>query len=81
MTTHKTLQLKQIGNSLGIILPVDILAELGVRREVGATISLDTCPTTGRLEMSAEDPEFRRKLDALREVTGHYGDTLRELAK
>jgi putative addiction module antidote len=81
MATHKTLQLKQIGNSLGVILPVDVLTELGVRREVGATIALDTCPATGRLEMSAEDPEFRRKLDALRKVMGHYDDALRELAK
>ncbi len=81
MATHKTLQLKKIGNSFGVILPVDVLDELGVRREVGATISLDTCPTTGRLELSAEDPEFRRKLDSLRKVMDHYGDAFRELAK
>lgn len=81
MTIHKTLRLKQIGDSFGVILPVEILEQLGVRREVGATISIDTCPATGRLELSAENPEFRRRLDALREVMGHYDDTLRELSK
>lgn len=81
MIIRKTLHLKQIGNSLGVILPVDVLNELGVRREVGATIALETCPATGRIEMSAEDPEFRQKLDALRRVMGQYDDALRELAK
>ena len=81
MDTPKTLKLKAIGNSLGVILPKDVLAEIGVKRQAGETIVLQRCPTTGKLEISADNPDFRKKLDALRRVMDHYDDALRELAK
>ena len=80
-TTPKTLRLTAIGNSLGVILPVDVLEDLGVKRQVGETIVLRRCPTSQRLELSAEDDDFQKKLAALREVVAHYDDALRELAK
>lgn len=82
MDTPKTLKLKAIGNSLGVILPKDVLAEIGVKRKAGETIVLTKCSVTGRLEISApEDPEFRRKLEVLRRVIENHDDALRELAK
>jgi putative addiction module antidote len=81
MDTPKTLHLTNIGNSLGVILPRDVLADLGIKREAGEAIILHRCPTSGRLEMSGENPDFRRKLEALRKVMEHYDDTLRELAR
>jgi antitoxin component of MazEF toxin-antitoxin module len=79
--TPRTLSLREIGNSLGVILPREILADLGVKPEAGATLVVHRCTTTGRLELSAEDAEFTRKLDALRKVMAHFHDTFRELAK
>ncbi len=79
--TPRTLNLREIGNSLGVILPREILADLGVKPEAGATLVVHRCTTTGRLELSAEDAEFTRKLDALRKVIDHYDDAFRELAK
>ncbi len=81
MDTPRTLRLTTIGNSLGVILPRDVLSELGVKWEAGEAITLHRCPTSNRLEMSAENPDFRRKLAALRRVMEHYDDALRELAK
>ena len=81
LTTPRTLRLTAIGNSLGVILPVDVLADLGVKREVGASIVLWRCQVSNRLELSAEDSDFHRKLAALRDVVEHYDDALRELAK
>lgn len=81
LTTPKTLHLTQIGDSLGVVLPVEVLDELGVRRSVGEAIVLRRCATSRRLELSGEDSNFQKKLDALREVVEHYDDALRELAK
>ncbi len=81
LTTPKTLRLTQIGNSLGVILPVEVLDDLGVKRRAGERLILSRCPTSQRLELSVENGDFQDKLAALREVVEHYEDALRELAK
>ena len=81
LTTPKILRLTAIGNSLGVILPVDVLDDLGVKRQVGESLVLQRCASSQRLELSAENRDFQKKLTALREIVEHYDDALRELAK
>lgn len=81
LNTPKTLRLISIGNSLGVILPVDVLDDLGIKRKVGESLVLQRCSASQRLELSAENRDFQKKLAALREVVEHYDDALRELAK
>lgn len=76
-----TLKLRPIGNSLGVVLPKAVLAKLGMKGQPGETLVLRQCKTSDSLEISSEDPEFKKKLDALRWVLENHDDVLRELAK
>jgi putative addiction module antidote len=67
----------QIGNSVGIVLPKEVLAAL--HAEKGDTLTLNTTPDGVRI--SAYDPEVQKQVDAGREVMRDYRDTLRALAK
>jgi putative addiction module antidote len=67
----------QIGNSLGVVLPKEVVERLGIAR--GQMLSLSE--TTNGLELSAFDPEFEDQMRAAEEIMDRYRDTLRELAK
>jgi len=67
----------QIGNSLGVVLPKDVVDRLGIAR--GQVLSLSE--TTNGLELSAFDPEFEEQMRMAEEIMDRYRDTLRELAK
>ncbi len=67
----------QIGNSLGVVLPKDIVEKLGIAR--GQMLSLSE--TANGLELSAFDPEFEEQMQVAEEIMDRYRDTLRELAK
>jgi putative addiction module antidote len=71
------LKVKKIGNSAGVILPKELLAELGT--DVGGTLSVVRTPRG--IELSAAQPDFDRQMAAAREVMVRYRDALRELAK
>lgn len=79
--TPKTLYLKKFGNSFGLILPIEVLTAMGAKRQEGEPIVLRRCPTSGRLEISAEDSEFARKLEVLREIMEEDDDVFTELAR
>jgi putative addiction module antidote len=72
-----TLKITQIGNSLGLILPREIVDRL--RLEKGETVSVVETPQG--IEITPFDPDFDRKLEAARKVTKRYRNALRELAK
>jgi putative addiction module antidote len=74
-----TIQLKitQIGNSLGLILPKEILTAL----KVSKGDSLMCSETTNGVQLTPYDPEVARQLEAGREFAKEYRDTLRALAK
>jgi putative addiction module antidote len=74
---HDTLKIIKIGNSAGVILPKELLKELGV--EVGGTLSVTRTPRG--IELSASDPEFDAQMRAAREIMLRYRDALRKLAK
>lgn len=74
---NATLKITRIGNSAGIILPKEVLTQLGA--EVGETLSVVTTPRG--IELSVEEPDFEAQMAAAREVMVRRRRALRELAK
>jgi putative addiction module antidote len=72
-----TLKITQIGNSLGLILPKEIVERL--RLEKGESVSVVETPQG--IEITPFDPDFDKKLEAAGKVTKRYRNALRELAK
>ncbi|WP_428533593.1 AbrB/MazE/SpoVT family DNA-binding domain-containing protein [Rhodopila sp.] len=71
------LKLTQIGNSVGVILPREMLAKLGMAK--GDTIYAIDQPDGVRLTIA--DPDFAAQMDVAREVMKQRRAVLRELAK
>ena len=74
---NKPLKLIAIGNSTGVILPKELLRELGV--EQGASISYVRTPAG--VELRPTDPDFEAQMKVAREVMHRHRAALRELAK
>jgi len=72
-----TLKLTQIGNSVGVILPKDVLARL--KLEKGDSVFL-TDAANGVL-LTPYDPEFEAQMDEARNIMKRRRNVLRELAK
>jgi putative addiction module antidote len=73
----QALKLTQIGNSVGLILPKEVLARL--KLEKGDTVYLTDAP--GAVTITPHDPVFETQMDAARKVMKSRRDVLRELAK
>ncbi len=73
----QALKLTQIGNSVGVILPKEVLARL--KLEKGDTVYLTDAP--GAVTLTPHDPAFEKQVDAGREFMREYRDTLNALAK
>ena len=71
------LKVTQIGNSLGVILPKEVLARLKV--EKGDVLYLSDA-VNGVL-ISPYSPEFEQQMDAARNIMKKRRAVLRELAK
>lgn len=72
-----SLKLTAIGNSVGVILPREMLAKLGV--EKGDMLSVVETPDG--LRLSAHDPAFETQMAAARKIMKDRRAVLRELAK
>lgn len=72
-----SLKVTQIGNSLGVILPKEVLAELKARK--GDALIVSSLP--GGVKLSRYDEDLAKQIEAGREVAREYRDTLRALAK
>ena len=72
------LKVKKIGNSLGLILPKEVVSKLNVSEGDGLFL---TDGVNGGLRITAEDPTFARQMKAAESVIKRYRNTLRELAK
>jgi putative addiction module antidote len=72
-----TLKLTQIGNSVGVILPRELLAKLGMTK--GDTVYAIDEPDGVRLTVA--DPDFAVQMDMARRVMKERRAVLRELAK
>jgi len=71
------LKLTQIGNSVGVILPRELLSKLGVGK--GDTIYAIDQPDGVRL--TTADPDFEAQMEVARKVMKKWRNVLRELAK
>jgi putative addiction module antidote len=72
-----TLKLTQIGNSVGVILPREMLTKLGLTK--GDTVYAIDQPDGVRLTVA--DPDFAAQMDVARQVMKDRRAVLRELAK
>ncbi len=72
-----TLKLRAIGNSVGVVLPKELLAKLDLKE--GDTLHVLEAPDGFRLKRS--DPEFERQMEEARRVMQRRRAVLRELAK
>ena len=77
MKTSKKLKLIKIGNSMGVILPKEVLAKLGV--EAGDSIDLSDTP--GGIQIRRHDGGFAEQMELARAVMKRRRNALRELAK
>lgn len=71
------LKLTQIGNSVGVILPKEVLARL--KLEKGDTLYLTESPDGMRI--TPHDPAFEDQMQAARDIMKARRAVLRELAK
>lgn len=71
------LKLIQIGNSVGVILPKELLAKLGVAK--GDTVYAIDTPDGVRL--TTADPDFEAQFEIARQIMKKRRNVLRELAR
>lgn len=74
---NKPLKLIPIGNSTGVILPKEVLRDLGA--EQGQSVSYVKTPHG--IELRPYDSEFEHQMTILRDVMRRRRNALRELAK
>lgn len=72
-----SLKLKAIGNSVGVVLPKEVLDRMRVQK--GDTIHLSEAPDGFRITVS--DPEFEEDMKRAEKIMNKYRNALRELAK
>ena len=72
-----SLKLTKIGNSLGLILPKEVLARLKLAK--GDAIFITEAPEGYRI--TPHNPAFEAQMKAARKVMKHRRAVLRELAK
>ncbi len=71
------LKVRRIGNSLGVVLPRDVLARLGA----GEGDMLAVTPTEDGVVLTARDDDAARQIAVARDLMGRYRHTLGVLAK
>jgi putative addiction module antidote len=72
-----TLKLTQIGNSVGVILPKELLGKLGVGK--GDTVYAIDTPDGVRL--STAEPDFEAQMEVARQIMKERWAVLRELSR
>ncbi len=73
----KPLKIRKIGTSLGVVLPKELLTELGV----GEGDTLYPVRTPEGVSLTKYDPEFAEILDDSRDYMRRHRNAMRELAK
>lgn len=72
------LKIRKIGNSLGLVLPREVLTRLHVQD--GDTVFLIETPDGG-YNLTPYDPDFEKKMQKAEEIMHRYRNTLRALAE
>lgn len=71
-------KVRKFGNSLGVILPREVINRLNTRD--GEHLFLVECPD-GTYQLTPYDPAFEKKMAAADDILHRYRNTLHELAK
>ena len=71
-------QIQEIGDSLGMILPKDLIARLGLKE--GGKVHLMEQAERG-IKLTPYDPKHAKVMGVARQVMDEYKDTFRDLAK
>ncbi|HCN68532.1 MAG TPA: AbrB/MazE/SpoVT family DNA-binding domain-containing protein [Candidatus Accumulibacter sp.] len=72
-----TLKLTQIGNSLGVILPKEVLARLKLQKGDAVFVT----DAANGVMLTPYDPDLDQQLEIGREFMREYRDTFHQLAK
>ena len=72
------MKVRRIGNSLGVVLPKEVLSRLNVQD--GDKVFLTEAPD-GSYRISPYDPEFEKQMTIGKKFMARYRNTLRALAK
>jgi putative addiction module antidote len=72
------LKLRKVGNSVGVVLPKEVLSYL--RLGEGDTVCV-TESTDGSLRLGPSNADVMQQLDQAQDIIRRYRHTLRELAK
>jgi putative addiction module antidote len=70
-------KLTSIGNSVGVVLPKELLTRLRLQKGDVLTV----IETPNGVELRASDPEFDRQMEVARRIMRERRAVLRELAK
>ena len=76
-TKGRTLKVRRIGNSLGVVLPKEVLAKL----KVGEGDELSVTDTPNGVTLSPFDEALQEQIEAGRRGMRRYRNALRELSK
>jgi putative addiction module antidote len=74
---RKTLKIRAIGNSLGVVLPKDVLASLGA----GEGDAISVMSTGDGVILRREDAEYEDHMRRVEKIMARYPNTLKALAK
>jgi len=72
-----TIKVRSVGNSLGIVLPKELVARLRVAK--GDLLFVQE--TVGGIQLTPYDPEFERQMEIAKQVMREDRDALRALSK
>lgn len=78
MSFVNALKIRQIGNSLGVVLPKEVLNRLKVKE--GDQLFLTEAPD-GSFRLTPYDPDFEEQMEIAREGMSAYRNALRKLAE
>ena len=71
------LKLRKVGNSVGVVLPKEVLAHL----QVGEGDTVTVTEAQDGVRLSAGNPEFAKTMAVFESLNRRYRNALRELAK
>ena len=74
----RALKVRKFGNSLGVVLPKDVINRLGTKD--GEPLFLTEAPD-GSYQLSPYDPAFEKKMTKAEDIISRYRNTLHVLAK
>jgi putative addiction module antidote len=77
MAMAKSLKVRKIGNSYGLILSKEMLDELGVRE---GDVLFPVCTPDG-VYLTPYDPDFEAVMESTRDYMRRHRNALRELAR